>query len=112
MMTRLICCIIFSSFAKQPFPGSDEIVEDSRCLNDLEKRTKLADKHTHLRCEQLIERKFPQCARANLETICLLKIGDFLGNYGCVSVASLYGVPSPLGRVATVIGAILFLLLI
>jgi hypothetical protein len=30
----LIDCIIFSSFAKQPFPGSDEIVEDNRRFDD------------------------------------------------------------------------------
>jgi hypothetical protein len=38
----------------------------------------LAGKHAHLRlCEQLIERKFPQCAPADLKTNCLLEIGDF-----------------------------------
>jgi hypothetical protein len=72
MLTWMIYCIIFSSFT-----GSDEIVEDNRCFNDLKKCTKLADKHTHLICGQLIKRKFPQCAPANLETSCLLKIGDF-----------------------------------
>jgi hypothetical protein len=44
----LIYCIIFSSFAKQPFPGSDEIVEDNRCFNDLKKWRKLGDKHPPL----------------------------------------------------------------
>jgi hypothetical protein len=78
MMIPLIYCIILSSFAKQPFPGSDEIVEDNRRINDLKKRTKLADKHIHLRwCEQLIKRKCPQSAPANLETSFLLEIGDF-----------------------------------
>jgi hypothetical protein len=38
-----------STFAKHPFPGSDEIVEDNRCFNDLKKCTKSADKHTQLR---------------------------------------------------------------
>jgi hypothetical protein len=52
----------FISFVKQPFPGSDENVEDN---------------HTHLRwCEQLIKCKFPQCAPANLETSWQLEIGD------------------------------------
>jgi hypothetical protein len=46
MMTSFIYCIIFSSFAKEPFPGSDEIVEDNRCFNELKKCTKFADK-TH-----------------------------------------------------------------
>jgi hypothetical protein len=33
--------------------------------------------HTHLRCcEQIIKHKFPQCAPVNLETSCLLEIGD------------------------------------
>jgi hypothetical protein len=33
--------------------------------------------HTHLRwCEQLLKRKFHQCAPTNLETSCLLEIGD------------------------------------
>jgi hypothetical protein len=74
----LIYCIIFSSSSKQPVLGSDEIMEDNRCFNDLKKCTKLTDRHTHLRwCEQLIKRKFPQCAPANLETSCLLEIGDF-----------------------------------
>jgi hypothetical protein len=27
-------CIVFSSFAKQPFPGSDETVEDNRCFDE------------------------------------------------------------------------------
>jgi hypothetical protein len=40
----LIYCIIFSSFAKQPFLGSNEIVEDNRCFKDLKKCMKLADK--------------------------------------------------------------------
>jgi hypothetical protein len=43
----LIYCIIFSSFAKQPFPGSVEIVEDNRCFNDLKKCMKLAVKEVH-----------------------------------------------------------------
>jgi hypothetical protein len=34
------------------------------------------EEHTHLWCEQLIEHKSPQCAPANLETSCLLEIGD------------------------------------
>jgi hypothetical protein len=55
MMTWLIYCIIFSSFAKQSFPGSLEIVEDNRCFNDLKKSTKLAHKHTHLRWCELLE---------------------------------------------------------
>jgi hypothetical protein len=76
MMTWLIYCIIFRSFAKEPFPGSNEIV-DNRCFNYLKKCTKLADKHIHLWCEQLIKSKFPQCAPANLKTSCLLEIGDF-----------------------------------
>jgi hypothetical protein len=45
----LIYCIIFSSFAKEPFLGSDEFVEDNRGLNDLKKCIKLADKHTPLK---------------------------------------------------------------
>jgi hypothetical protein len=44
-----IYCIIFSSFAKQLFSGSAEIVEDNRCFNDLKKCTMLVDKHAHLR---------------------------------------------------------------
>jgi hypothetical protein len=93
MMTLLVYCIIFSSFGKEPFPSSDEIVEDNRCFNDLQKCTKLADSHTHLRwCEQVIKRKFPQCAPVNLETSHLLEIGDFLGNCGWVAVASFPGV--------------------
>jgi hypothetical protein len=53
--------------------------------------------HTHLRwCEQLLKHTFPQCAPANLETSCLLEIGDFLKNYGCVAVASFLRVPTPL----------------
>jgi hypothetical protein len=69
-------------------------------LSDIaeKKFTKLAGKQTHLRwCEQLIKRKFPQCAPANRETSCLLEIGDFLGNRSCVAVASFLGVPSALG---------------
>jgi hypothetical protein len=46
MITLLIYCIIFNSFTKEPFPGSDEIVEDNRCFDDLKKCTKLADKQT------------------------------------------------------------------
>jgi hypothetical protein len=49
-------------------------------LSDIaeKKRTKLVDKYAHLRwCEQLIKRTFPHCAPANLETCCLLEIGDF-----------------------------------
>jgi hypothetical protein len=77
-MTWLIYCTIFSSFSKQPFLGSGEIVEDNRYFNDLKQCMKLADKHTHLRwCDQLIKHKFPQYAPANLETSCLLEIGDF-----------------------------------
>jgi hypothetical protein len=56
-------------------------------LSDIaeKKFTKLADSHTHLRwCEQLLKRKFPLCAPANLETSCLLEI----------AVSSLLGVPS------------------
>jgi hypothetical protein len=45
----LIYCTVFSSFAKYPFLGSDETVEDNRYFNDLKKFTKLVDKHTHLR---------------------------------------------------------------
>jgi hypothetical protein len=33
---------------------------------------------------------------ANLETSCLLEIGDFLGNRGCVADASFLGVRSAL----------------
>jgi hypothetical protein len=37
-----------------------------------------SDEHIHLRwCEQLPKHKFPQCAPADLETSCLLEIGDF-----------------------------------
>jgi hypothetical protein len=36
-----------------------------------------SDERTRLRwCEQLIKHKFPQCAPPNLETSCLLEIGD------------------------------------
>jgi hypothetical protein len=49
MMTGLIYCIIFSSFAKEPFPAAGEFVKDNRCFNDLKKCMKLADKHNHLR---------------------------------------------------------------
>jgi hypothetical protein len=74
-MSWLIYSIPFSSFAKQLFLGSDEIVDHNRCCNVLKKCTKFADEHTHLRwCEQLIKRKFPQCAPSNLETNCLLEI--------------------------------------
>jgi hypothetical protein len=63
-------CIIFSSFAKQPFPGSDEIMQD---------------KHTHLRwCEQLI-RKPVACSKSAI----------FLGIWGCVAVASFVCLPWP-----------------
>jgi hypothetical protein len=38
----------------------------------------MPEEHTHLRwCEQLLKCKFPQCSLANLETSCLLEIGDF-----------------------------------
>jgi hypothetical protein len=42
-------CIIFSSFTKQLFPGSDEIVEDNRRFNNLKMCMKFVDKHAHLR---------------------------------------------------------------
>jgi hypothetical protein len=39
----------FQLFAKWPFPGSDEIVENNRCFNNLQKCMKLENKHTLLR---------------------------------------------------------------
>jgi hypothetical protein len=60
----------------QPPPYYDRSILSSDITE--KKRTKLAEKHAHLRrCEQLIERKFPQCAPANLGTSCLLEIDDF-----------------------------------
>jgi hypothetical protein len=53
------------------------LLSDGKCTKLNITITHASDEHTHLRWrEQLIKHKFPQCAPANLETSCLLEIGD------------------------------------